>query len=139
MNERTVVKVGLALFLLAGAVGCKAGEKSPAQTQAVATVPPAAVETVTVKSADLEEGIDVVGSLAPRYMAEVKSEYSGILSAVYVTEWQPVHKGMPLARLDTREAELILQKAKAGVAIAEAGLKQAEVSRQRADREYARL
>jgi RND family efflux transporter MFP subunit len=49
-----------------------------------------------------------------------------------------VKKGDPLAKLDTREAEVVLQKARAAVEVAKANILQAEVSQNRADREFER-
>jgi RND family efflux transporter MFP subunit len=68
----------------------------------------------------------------------VKSEYTGIVAEVYVNEWVRVGRGAPLARLDTREAEVIIQKAQAAVEMAKAALLQAQVASDRAEREYAR-
>jgi membrane fusion protein, multidrug efflux system len=79
-----------------------------------------------------------VGSLAPKYQADVKSEYTGIITEVFVTEWVRVRCGAPLARLDTREIEVIIQKAQAAVEMAKASLLQAQVASDRAEREYAR-
>jgi membrane fusion protein, multidrug efflux system len=58
---------------------------------------------------------------------------------VYVTEWVRVKKGNPLARIDAREMEIILQKAKAAVEMAKANLLQAQVAGNRTEREYDRL
>jgi len=93
--------------------------------------PPVAVSVSPVVVADLHQTVDVVGSLAPKFTADVKSEVSGVVTAVYVTEWVPVHKGDKLARLDTTETEAGLEALKAGVA-------QAQVNEARAKREYDR-
>jgi len=101
--------------------------------------PPVAVEVAKVEVADHSEGIDVVGSLAPKFTADVRSEYAGIVTEVYVTEWVRVKKGTPLAKIDSREMEILLQKASAAVEMAKATLLQAEVAGNRATREYGRL
>jgi RND family efflux transporter MFP subunit len=77
--------------------------------------PAVAVETAPVTTADLKETIDVVGSLAPKFSADVKSEVTATVSEVYVTEWVEVKKGTPLARLDTREQEATIEGLKASV------------------------
>ena len=41
-----------------------------------------------------------------RYQAEIKSEYGGIVSKVYVHDWARVRKGDPLFKVDTREGEV---------------------------------
>ena len=61
----------------------------------------------------------------------MKTEYSGTVAEVYVTQWVRVKVGTPLARLDTREAD-------AGVAAARAAALQADVAAQRAARELDR-
>ncbi len=93
--------------------------------------PAVAVEAQPVTSGDVADAIDVVGSLAPKLSADIKSEVSGTVSAVYVTEWVSVRRGAPLARLDTREVE-------AGIEVLKAAEAQARVGEARARREYAR-
>jgi RND family efflux transporter MFP subunit len=78
-----------------------------------------------------QESVEIVGSLAPRFSADVKSEVTGIVTAVYVTEWVPVRRGDRLARLDTSETE-------AGIAAIKAIEAQARVAETRARREYER-
>jgi len=90
-----------------------------------------AVETAAARLGELTESVEVVGTLAPKFEAEVKTEHTGIVSEVYVTEWVRVEKGTPLARLDSREAE-------AEVAGARAAVMQAGVAAQRAEREFER-
>ncbi|MGE5814339.1 MAG: efflux RND transporter periplasmic adaptor subunit [Acidobacteriota bacterium] len=85
----------------------------------------------SVVTADLTEAVDVTGSLAPKFSADVKSEVSGTVRAVYVTQWVPVRKGEALARLDTSEVEAGLE----GLRALEA---QARVQETRAQREYER-
>ena len=101
--------------------------------------PSVAVEVFKAAIADVTEGIEVVGSLSPKFEADVKSEYSGIVTEVYVNEWVRVKKGTPLAKIDTREMEILFQKAKAAVEMSKANLLQAEVAGNRANREYDRL
>lgn len=118
--------------------GCSAtGEDKPQKDKSIS--PSAkAVEVMQVKPTDMEQAIEVTGNLTAKYATDVKSEYTGLVAEVYVHEWVRVEKGTPLARLDTREAELLLQKAKAAVQIAKANLLQAEVGARRANREYER-
>jgi membrane fusion protein (multidrug efflux system) len=120
----------------AGCSGKGGGEKSNEKT---AGRPPVAVDVSRAEAIDFTDGIDVVGSLSPKFSADVKSEYSGIVTDVYVNEWVRVKKGTPLARIDTREMEIMLQKARGAVETAKANLLQAEVAGSRANREYERL
>ena len=101
--------------------------------------PPVAVETMKVAASELTEGLDVVGSLTPKFEAEVKSQIPGLISAAYVTKWVRVKKNQPLARIDVSETEGMVKRAEAAVESAKAGLLQAQVSAQRAEREKARM
>ena len=123
-----VIAVGAAL---AAAVACSKEAAPEATAAAAAGKPPVAVAVGPVVVADLEESVEVVGSLAPKFAADVKSEVSGIVTAVYVTEWVSVRKGERLARLDTSETE-------AGIEALKAVEAQARVGETRARREYER-
>ena len=126
------------LTLWIGFSGCSSKEGSKNPDAKTTGRPSVAVEVTKVGAIDLIEGIEVVGSLSPKFIADVKSEYAGIATEVYVTEWVRVKKGTPLAKIDTREIETVLQKAKAAVEMAKANLLQAEVAGNRAEREYNR-
>ena len=101
--------------------------------------PPVSVEVVKITAAEMTQSIDVVGSLSPKFQADVKAEYSGIITQIYVSEWVRVQKGMPLAQLDTRELELLIQRSEAAAEAARANVVQAEVGQNRAEREYTRF
>jgi membrane fusion protein, multidrug efflux system len=107
----------LLLFLVAGC-SSKTGE------QVATEKPPVAVSTARAATAQFTESLEVVGTLSPKFSADVKSDYPGTVSQVLVTEWLPVRKGQVLARLDAREAQ--------------AAQLQAQASEARADREYER-
>ena len=102
-------------------LGCSpsASGKSEGNT-AKSARPPVAVETAKLAPTNLEEAVEVVGTLEAKNAAEVKTEYSGNIAEVYVTEWVRVAKGTPLARLDTREAEASVQAFRATLLQAEA-------------------
>ncbi len=131
-------------LLLAALAGCSGKDqtKAPADGPAAkaaggrAAVP---VDVVPATFASLEGGVDVTGTLVPKFKADVKSEYTGIVSDVYVTEWVHVRKGQPLAKIDTRETEVLLKKAEAAVVVAKSGLLQTRVAEARANREYDRM
>jgi RND family efflux transporter MFP subunit len=127
----------LILWIIFSGCSDKGGNKNPGGK--TTGRPPVAVEVIKAATADFTEGIDVVGSLSPKFSAEIKSEYAGIVTEVYVTEWVKVKKGTSLAKIDAREMEILLQKAGAAIEMAKANLLQAEVSGNRANREYDRL
>ncbi len=109
-----------------------AGCSTVAADDAPATGRPAvAVGTATVVASALTDSVEVVGSLAPKFAADIKSEVSGTVTAVYVTQWVPVRAGAKLARLDTSEIDATIAAIKATAA-------QARVAQARAQREYER-
>jgi RND family efflux transporter MFP subunit len=140
-----VLSVFAALLILTVALGW--GRKfTSSEPPQVALRPPVAVEVVAASSGDVVEGIEVVGSLSPKYQAEVKAELPGLVSEVRVTEWVRVRKGDLLARMDSSELEVLREKARAAVQVArtaeeaaKAALLEATVAAERAEREYNRL
>jgi membrane fusion protein, multidrug efflux system len=118
----------VALAAVLALAACSRAAQSPAGE---AGKPPVAVETAPVAAADVEEAVEVVGALSARSAAEVKTEYSGVVAEVNVTQWVKVTRGTPLARFDAREAV-------AGAESARAAALQAEVAVQRAARELER-
>ena len=128
----------LVIFLGMVAGGCSTQAEDKKQAAKVAERPPVAVEVTKVRASEVTGTIEVTGSLSYKFGADVKSEYTGIVTDVYVNEWVKVKKGDFLAKLDTREAEVVLQKAKAAVEVAKASILQAEVSQNRANREFER-
>ncbi len=131
---------GVVLLLLAvGSPGCSGqGKPGPKEDGKTAGRNAVAVDAARATTADLTEGVEVVGTLAARFQAEVKSEVGGTVIEVYVTELARVRKGDPLARVDTREAEALVKKAEASVEMAKAGLMEAQAAANRAEREHER-
>jgi hypothetical protein len=79
--------------------GCSPG--GDAAKPAPETVrPPVAVETAVAAPGTIVTGVDVTGSLAPKFEVDVKSEVTGLIREVYVTEGVRVEKGAPLAKID---------------------------------------
>jgi RND family efflux transporter MFP subunit len=126
------------LVLLAAAAGCSGNGKAALEKDAGAGKPPVPVDTARASLGDVEDGIEVVGTLSPKFQAEIKSDYGGIVSRIHVSDWARVRKGEPLLTVDTREGEAALLKAKAALEMAKAGLLEAEAGGNRADREYDR-
>jgi membrane fusion protein (multidrug efflux system) len=122
-----------ALIAALSVSACSSAEPAggPAATAAAAGKPPVAVSVVTVAQSPLEDGIEVVGTLEPKFAADIKSEVTATVAEVFVTEWVPVRKGDKLARFDTSETE-------ASIAALRAVEAQARVSQTRAERELAR-
>jgi RND family efflux transporter MFP subunit len=119
------------LIALVGAATVTSSCSKATKAESETGRPPVAVETATVALAEIQESVDVVGSLAPKFSADIKSEFTAVVAEVYVTEWVAVGRGQLLARLDTREGE-------AEVEAVGASLLQAEVAETRAQREQER-
>lgn len=128
------------VILLAFAVGSlSACSKKEGANQQAAQKPPVAVEVAAVQARDLTEGIEVTGSLEPKFYADVKTQIPGLIRKVYVTEWVRVRKGTPLAQIDVAETEAMVKRAEASAESARANLAQAQVAANRAERELARV
>jgi len=121
----------LAAAALAAAACSGSTQPSPEASAPAVGRPPVAVSVAPVGLAVFQESVEIVGSLAPKFSADVKSEVTGTVTAVYVTEWVPVRKGERLAQLDTSETE-------AGIAALKAMEAQGRVAESRAKREYER-
>ncbi len=115
--------------------GCSSDGAEKKRAQETGNLSPRAVETVLATASDLSEEVAIVGALAPRFEADVRSEYLGAVSEILVTQWVAVKKGAPLARLDTREAEAVHKKMQANREMARAALLEAEAALARTRRE----
>jgi len=129
LNRYFLLLLGLSLL-----PACGGKEEKAAQT----VKPPVAVETAFAVPQKLAEGVDVTGSLDPKFWADVKTQIPGLVKQVYVTEWVRVAKGTPLARIDIAETEALVKRAEAALEASKAGYAQAQVSLVRAEREQAR-
>ena len=121
----------LVLLIATSMVAAGACSKQADSKSMEAGRPPVAVAVEAAVATDLLDTIDVVGTLEPKFTADVKSEVTGVVTEVYVTEWVPVKRGDKLARLDSRETE-------AGIETLKAAEAQAKVGQNRAQREYER-
>lgn len=133
---RNLAVLIILVFIAAGITACS-GDAGKKQEQAVK--PPVAVEAATAALAELTDGIEVTGSLEPKFSVDIKTQIPGLVKQVFVTEWVRVRKGQPLVRIDLAESEALARRAEAGVAAAKAGLAQEQVVANRAERELARL
>ncbi len=128
-----MVRIVSLLFCLVALCACS-GKNDKAQS----IKPPVAVEIAVATLQNLSEGVDVTGSLDPKYWADVKTQIPGLIKQVYVSEWVRVAKGAPLARIDLAETEALVKRAEAALEAAKAGQAQAQVLISRAEREQAR-
>jgi RND family efflux transporter MFP subunit len=128
----------LALFFACLSItACNDSEAKKASEQTVK--PPVAVEALAAAASELTDGIQVTGSLEPKFSVDIKTQIPGLIKQVFVTEWVRVRKGQPLARIDVAEAEALVKRAEAAVESAKANLAQAGVAATRAERERERM
>ncbi|MDD2364692.1 MAG: efflux RND transporter periplasmic adaptor subunit [Desulfuromonadaceae bacterium] len=125
------------ISLLCAFTGC--GKKNAEKGVVEVEKPPIAVELNTAAASDISEGIEVTGSLEPKFSVDVRTQIPGLVREVMVTEWVRVKKGQPLIRIDVAETDAQVKRAEAGIASAKANQAQAQVSANRADRELARV
>jgi RND family efflux transporter MFP subunit len=127
----------VALLVVMGMTACGKGDEKKGATPTVK--PPVAVETVAASASELIDGIQVTGSLEPKFSVDIKTQIPGLIQQVYVTEWVRVRKGQALARIDVAETEALVKRAEAAVESAKANLAQATVAATRAERERERM
>lgn len=135
--NRLLCLVVIPALLLTG--GCSPGGEAAKPAATGALRPPVAVETALAAPGTFTAGIDVTGSLAPKFEVDVKSEVTGLIRDVYVAEWVRVEKGTPLAKIDPREQESLTKRTEAALESAKASLLQARVMENRARRELDRM
>lgn len=125
----------LAVICLLAACGGDNAKKTAQQT----VKPPVAVETQVASVSNLTDGIEVTGSLEPKFAVDVRTQIPGLVKQVFVNEWVRVKKGQPLISIDLAETEAQVKRAEAGIAAARANLSQTQVASTRSERELARL
>lgn len=129
----------LALAVLLIFTGCSRNGDATEKSNANNERPPVAVDVAVAAAGNLMQSIDVTGALKPKFEVDVKSEVSGVVKKVHVTQWISVQKGAPLAQIDTREQEALAQRVQAALESSRATLMQALVARSRAGRELDRM
>jgi len=128
MKQIIATILSAALFLSIGACGKSDSKKDVSK-------PPVAVEVRAASFNNVSDGIEVTGSLEPKFSVEVKTQIPGLVRQVMVSEWVHVRKGQSLVLINVPEAEAQVKRAEAGVASARANLAEARVASNRADRE----
>lgn len=123
----------LASLLVAGLSGCH-------KADAKASLPPAGnearigVRVVTPQTSLDGQLVKATGSLIPRNEATVSAKVSGTIEEFFVDIGDKVKKGQPLAKLDSVNAGIMVEQAKAGHAVATAALDAATQDYERAQK-----
>lgn len=136
---KRILFLAFALVMVVPIAACSKGGDAAKKGIPEAARPPVAVETSLAAAGALTEGIDVTGTLAPKFEVDVKSEVAGLVSEVYVTEWVRVKKGEPLARIDIREQEAFVKRTEAALESAKSLELQSKVADNRSRRELERM
>ena len=125
MNTRHIL-LAAALVPLAACSGPKADPASQAPLGI-------AVRTAPVQRRDLPEDVVLTGTLKPRAQVQVVAEVQARLLRVLRDEGARVAKGDVLAVLDETDYRLTNDRARAGMAVAEANRAHAQTEKERAD------
>lgn len=88
----------------------------------------APVSVVTLQPMDLEEKVNVTGTLKPLSEVSVGNRLAGRILDILVREGTPVKRGTVLAHLESQDAEAQVSSAKAAVYAAKARLEQAKAA-----------
>jgi len=134
---RQMAAIVFSLIMLSGITACDKNNTQKSDVQVAK--PPVAVEVRAAASSMLSDGIEVTGSLEPKFSVDVKTQIPGLVKQVMVSEWVHVKKGQPLVRIDVAETEAQVRRAEAGIVSAKANLLQAQVAANRAERELTRI
>jgi membrane fusion protein (multidrug efflux system) len=112
--------------LLLGPVGC--GGDPEVEGSSVAAPP---VMVARVEAHRVVEQIQAAGDLIAKEEATVSTEVGGIVTEILLDEGEAVEKGAVVLEIDPERRELELRSRQAGVARAEAGLREQERETQR--------
>ena len=127
------------IFLATVLFSINACGKNDAKKNTEQVKPPVAVEVRAAAPSNVSDGIEVTGSLEPKFSVDVKTQIPGLVKQVMVSEWVHVKKGQALVRIDVAETEALVKRSEAGIVSAKANRIQAEVVAHRAERELARI
>jgi RND family efflux transporter MFP subunit len=118
---------------------CACGKSDAKKSVGPVTKPPVPVEVRAAAASNVTDGIEVTGTLEPKFFVDVKTQIPGLVRQVLVSEWVHVKKGQPLVRIDVAETEAQVKRAAAGIESAKANLAQTQVAANRAERELTRI
>ena len=132
MRSSFKLPLGLLLILAIAMAGCvnKRGHSDTSQMaekpKIAVTATPVTVATIT--PIDLEEKVEVTGTLRPLNDAVVGNRLAGRVAAILVREGSPVKKGQLVAQLENQDNQAQVASATAALAGAKARLEQAKAA-----------
>ena len=123
---RRFFRLSPVLLLLILASACSQNQPA-AESAAPPARPPLNVRAVQVTPSNLQESVDVTGSLVSTVAVEVRAELQGRLVTMSKQEGDAVTEGELLAQLDDSNAQLAVAQADANLEVAEAMLERARL------------
>ena len=139
MSARRFVMIGLVTACAVALPGCKGKEGTglPPATGSGAPAAPVIPTLSEVAPKEASEGVATpeaawTGSLFARHEAQLGPKTSGVISRITVEEGAKVKKGQLLFQLETNQAALGVEQAKAAIASAQVGLDSAKLDLGRA-------
>lgn len=127
----------MAIIMVGLLVACGQDDSKKSKDQSAKQ--PVAVDVQVATLSSLTEGIDVTGSLEPKFSVDIRTQIPGLVKQVFVNEWVRVHRGQPLVSIDVAETEAQVKRAEAGIASAKATMSQTQAASTRSERELARV
>jgi RND family efflux transporter MFP subunit len=121
------------LPIAVASLGLAACAQDPSAGETSASRRGLAVRTAPVAVRNLDEELVLTGTLKPRAQVEVVAEVPARLLEIRKREGSRVVKGEVLAVLDDTDYRLARERARAGLAVAEANAAHAEAEKKRAD------
>lgn len=113
--------VSLSLLSAGLFVGC-GKDKGEREVESTVATP---VQVARVVRGDISTELSYTGSIKPWREVHIAPDIPGKVAEIYVEEGDRVEQGQILARLDTRTAQLQLEQAEAGLAVAQANFRSA--------------
>ncbi|HEX2694285.1 MAG TPA: efflux RND transporter periplasmic adaptor subunit, partial [Acidobacteriota bacterium] len=132
MKRNAYVTIPAVAAMVIALVSCKPAKKGAAQAPAAEQA--AVVKTYTVARQRVSEKIAYSGTLEASKKTSITPEIGGKIARILVREGDSVKAGQVLAELETESIRLQLKQAEAGLAVAEAGYKDALKNKERMDR-----
>jgi multidrug efflux system membrane fusion protein len=125
---RRAIWIGLVVLVAIGVAWWIHSRPAPQQQRGrFATPDVMPVGSAPVTQGDIKVTLNALGTVTPLQTVTIKTQINGQLTQVFFTEGQTVHKGDPLAEIDTRPYALALEQAQGQLARDDALLKNANV------------
>ncbi len=119
----------ISLFLLSVIIifiGCRGEHDSEKATQITSDIHEPEVTTLPLTTTTIDDWYEVTGNVASPTRAVIASKVTGYISAIHVREGDQIMKNQVVLEIDDRDSQAALDKARAGQAQVDDGLKAIE-------------